>query len=177
MAENPDVPEEWKAVVGYEGWYEVSSLGRVRRTKSYYSTRVGRILKTQMRSGYPSVSLGRGKPKHATTHSLVMQAFCGPYPAGLEVNHRDGNPTNNALSNLEWASKSENALHGFRIGKRLPTTGERNGQAKLTEAQAKAILSAPAERGHGVLAKQFGISRQTVSDIRRGRRWAYLQGT
>lgn len=112
--------EEWMPVHGYRDMYEVSSEGRVRRKLKHGGYRY--LKPTNNSCGYPSVGLsyeyGRGKTKSETVHKLVATAFL-PNPNGLpQVNHKDGNKTNNNLSNLEWCSASANVTHAWDIGLR-----------------------------------------------------------
>lgn len=129
--------EFWKPVPNYEGIYSVSNLGRVRRDRGgYLVCQTGRILKPGLRSGYPSVTLcKRGKRASTTIHRLVALAFIGPKPiyaeSRAEINHLDGDRKNNRLSNLEYATVSENKRHAVRIG--LGATGDRNGSRKHPE--------------------------------------------
>ena len=100
--------EQWKSITGYEGLYEVSSLGRVK------SLKYDKILKPgKVGNGYLAVVLFRnGKGKTLKVHRLVATAFI-PNPLGLpEINHKDENKTNNAKSNLEWCSRWYNTHYG-----------------------------------------------------------------
>ena len=100
--------EIWKDVVGYEGLYEVSNLGRVRRD--------GKILKpTKIKNGYLYVGLHKnGIQKTVRVHRLVASAFI-PNPQNLPcVNHKDEDKTNNAVDNLEWCTSQYNANYGTR---------------------------------------------------------------
>lgn len=115
--------EEWRSVLCRT--YEVSSLGRVRRAKP---DRMGRcsfkVLKPwPQRGGYLQVRLCIGhKTQTWLVHQLVATAFFGAR-RGLEVNHRDGNKTNNAIDNIEWVTSSENARHALRTGLRKYKAG------------------------------------------------------
>jgi hypothetical protein len=93
-------------------------------------------------------------------HQLVLEAFVGPRPPGQEVNHKDGNPSNNRLENLEYVTKSENITHSYRVLGRRATMCN----AKLTDSQVK-DLRQRARRGtkQTTLAKTFGISTAQVS--------------
>jgi hypothetical protein len=105
-------PEAWRAIPGYEG-YEVSSLGRVRSVDRFTSDGrniKGRILKTWIAAGrYQYVGLGR-KVK-VGVHRLVCAAFHGDPAPKMEAAHLDGNPLNNAASNVAWSTRSENEQH------------------------------------------------------------------
>lgn len=104
--------EEWKPIAGFENAYQVSSQGRVRsldRTASDGSFRAGRLLRPG-RSGasYLRVSLcSAGRQRSRTVHSLVAEAFL-PKSAGLEVCHKDGDPSNNNVENLRWGTHQSN---------------------------------------------------------------------
>lgn len=121
--------EEWKAVKGYEGFYEVSSLGRVRSLPRRSTS--GRVLKQYVnrRNGYCYVNLSKhSKAGNARVHCLVMAAFDPVdkkpgFDPEHTINHIDGDKTNNRLENLEWCTQSENQKHAFRIGLELPPCG------------------------------------------------------
>lgn len=104
--------EVWKDIEGYEGLYQVSSLGRVK------SLRFGkeRILKAgKDKGGYLMVNLCKNsKTKMYKVHRLVAQAFI-PNPDGLQcINHKDENKTNNCVDNLEWCTYLYNNNYGTR---------------------------------------------------------------
>lgn len=123
--------EEWRTIVGYEGLYEVSSLGRVRSLDRYDSRnhfRRGRILKLSYDTvGYLIVGLhSNGKAKIYLVHRLVAQAFI-PNPDNLpEVNHIDEDKTNNRVDNLEMCNREYNSNYGTR-NDRIRATSIKNG--------------------------------------------------
>lgn len=108
--------EIWKPVVGYEGLYEVSNLGNIRRIWRYGKPWVHTLKSKTTRDGYLEATLTKNsKAKSIRTHRIVAMAFLG-HPDGKEVNHIDGNKKNNSVENLEWVTPSENQKHAYRIG-------------------------------------------------------------
>jgi hypothetical protein len=121
--------EVWRSVVGHEGLYEVSNLGRVRsltRTVTRAGTRgdltiQGGIMTAHLTpKGYLRLQLrADGKPHNRLLHTMVAEAFIGPAPsANHQVNHKSGDKTNNRATNLEWATPSENLQHAYDEGLR-----------------------------------------------------------
>lgn len=113
--------EIWKDVVGYEGLYMVSNLGQVKRIAGSPRCSDDCILNTWDRRGYPTCGLGRnGTHKYVFVHRLVADAFI-PNPDNLPIiNHKDENPKNNHMDNLEWCTYKYNNNYGTikeRIGK------------------------------------------------------------
>lgn len=109
--------EEWLPVVGYEGLYEVSNLGRVKSLGNSKS-RKEKILKQQIRNGYLSVELSKKhqKTKKFFVHRLVAIAFI-PNPKNKEtVNHENGDKLENRLENLNWMTRKENIAHAYETG-------------------------------------------------------------
>lgn len=169
--------QTWLPIVDADG-YEVSNLGNVRswwmRGGKSARTRADapRNLRPRGAKGkYQSVSLpsiqGAGYSSR-TIHSLVLLAFMGPRPAGMEVAHLDGNPENNALSNLTYVTHHENEHHKREHGtwwlRRTHTT------LSVPEvAEIKHYLSRGASRSE--LANVFGVTWALVADIDKGRTW------
>lgn len=119
--------ERWLPIVGYEGFYSVSDLGRVMRLGGTPRCKVNRLLKTDgpTTTGYLSVSLCvNNKSRPRDVHVLVMAAFVGPCPKGHNVNHKDTVKTNSRLSNLEYTTFKGNSQHAVAAG--VMATGDRN---------------------------------------------------
>lgn len=97
---------------GYVGLYEVSNCGRVR------NVRTGAVRKPQpVKRGHLHVDLWRdGVGRSFYVHRLVLQAFVGPCPPGMEALHRNGNPTDNRVENLRWGTRSQNLHDSVRHG-------------------------------------------------------------
>lgn len=179
---------EWRDVPGYEGLYRVSDRGvifSVARTVvqvNRWGREAPRVIPARFLAQTPDKgrhSYGRltvklskgGKAKTYLVHRLVAAAFLGPCPEGMQVAHGDGDPTNNHLSNLRYATPAENTgdkvLHGTVL------RGSCVGNAKLNEAKVRKI-----KRAVGTVydvASEFGISIAQVSRIRNGKRWGHVQ--
>ena len=114
---DPMLHEVWRPVLGFEGLYEVSSYGRVRSLSRVRTTPDGqkfkihgRVLKGGAdRDGYRGVNLPRdGKYYPRKIHKLVLEAFDGLCPEGMETRHLNGMPFDNRLVNLAWGTRAEN---------------------------------------------------------------------
>lgn len=162
--------ETWKPVIGYEGIYKVSDLGRVCRTKT------GRILRpVKDKKGYYQVSLYKeGIPHTSSIHSLVLIAFVGLPPESHEGNHKNGIKSNNELDNLEWLTHKENQLHASRvlgIGQ-----GEDNGSAKLRNHDIPVIrrLLAEGKLLQREIGAMFGVNNRIICRIKLRQNWAQI---
>jgi NUMOD4 motif/HNH endonuclease len=180
--------ESWKAVAGFEGFYEVSDMGRVRSldrvTPASGGTRFskGRILALHPAGkGYCYVFLKRGGKQYSCgVHRLVARAFNCP-GTGPEVNHRDLDKTNNRPGNLEWVTRKGNMAHAKAAGRyELQHAGgktlARNNplrRVKLTPAKADEVkrLAADGAMRQREIGKLFGIGQAMVSSIHRGEAW------
>lgn len=128
--------ENWKAIVGYDGYYEVSDRGRIRGVSRYvkHSTRgCVKLLKSKelkisvSGNGYNVVALCVDNNKSTkSVHRLVAECFRKGYEEGLVVNHKDGIKTNNHCSNLEWVTYKENTQHSFDNFLQVVKKGEDN---------------------------------------------------
>ena len=140
--------EEWKPIKGYEGCYEISSMGRVKSVerKVYnpgvlgegcYRTVPERIRKPNIMKGYHCVSLAKDKQyKVFRIHRLVMEHFVGQAPSSeYQVNHIDGDKSNNCVDNLEWVTPQENTLHAIENG--LRHNPDEETKKKMGEATKK----------------------------------------
>jgi len=181
------IMERWKDIDGYEDLYQVSNMGRIRSlarvinkdsqrwnaTRSHYYQ--GKILSPRNTNGYYKVSLRRNGETHQyLIHRLVADAFI-PNPENKpEINHKDGNKTNNLSNNLEWVTSSENHLHAFTIGLKERLAGEKNGNAKVNEFQVR-VLRKATDLENIEIAEIFGLSNTTVCNIRKHRAWKHIK--
>ena len=159
---------EWRTIPGFPD-YEVSDAGEVRRDTSHRGKPPIGVLRIGTQSnGYRAVNLYReGVATRRTVHTLVYEAFVGPRD-GIEVNHVDGDKSNNSLTNLEAATSKQNKEHASRTG--LAAFGERNAATKLTDAEVTTVRETYAYGGvsQRSLAGSFGVSQGHISDLVRG---------
>lgn len=175
MDSQTSTTEIWKPILGYEGRYLVSNLGRV---KSLYAQR-GKRKKPKLLTpvfhpfGYPMVNLSNGVQKRSMTiHKLVLGAFVGPRPTGEQARHLNGDPSDSRLQNLQWGTPKENqadrTIHG------TDCCGERSPNTQVTNAQAQEVRDL---RKTGALlreiAKAFGFSYAQVQRICAGERFKH----
>lgn len=161
--------EHWLPVPGYEETHDVSDLGRIRRRKT------GRILKgSPNQKGYIQVNFHvDGVQKLRLVHRVVMEAFVGPCPDGMEVDHEDTIPNHNALSNLRYLTPKQNIEHSIAMGN--AKIGEEHPDAVLTWDAVRAIRADYAYRKKGrdgpSLAARYGVSKTAVMAVVNGQTW------
>ena len=158
--------EEWRDVIGFEGIYKVSNFGNVLTIKT------NRIKKptTGKDDNRPYLGLWiNNKIKTCRIHRLVLEAFIGKCPQGMEGCHNDGNPSNNHLNNLRWDTPKNN--HADKIRHGTTNRGERCGTAKLTLEQVRAIREDT--RLQRIIAKEYNIAESMISRIKSGVRWKH----
>lgn len=194
MMERIQVSEHFKPIKDYEGLYEVSDKGRVKSVERTCIRKNGWPLTTKEKflkqgyspDGYKLVGLSKnGKISTKKVHRLVALAFLDNSDK-IEVNHKDGNPENNNVSNLEWVSRSENLFHSYRnLGRNNAMKGKKNkGTASLVGSKNKKSKPVDCFLLNGSYFKSFesmniaknelGIpSVSHISDIINGKRKQY----
>ena len=172
-------PEVWMPIPGYDGWYEVSNLGRIR---SYHKFGWGRRIYPEdiklytTKRGYVQVSLTKDKvSRQRDVHRLVAAAFLPKAPAGMQIDHINGDKTDNRAINLEWVTPRENTMRSLALG--LKPTGEKHGMSKLTNADVVEMrrLYKTGKYSHRKLGALFGISHATAGKIIRNEAWRGTQ--
>lgn len=167
---------EWRDIPGFEGRYRVSNTGEV------VSVITGRNLKPGLAHGYLNVSLcsGRGKPQQALVHRLVLIAFSTNTHGKRTVNHLNGDRADNRLSNLEWATDSENHQHAYRVLGRKAHLATLRNSSRPCVALKNGIVQATFPSAEAA-AQHYTIRQRGVSRACRGERatyqgfeWAYL---
>jgi hypothetical protein len=171
----------WEIVPNTDGKYEVNPNGDVRRRISGRKLKAGELIKPCPNSdGYPCILgpvLTTGvRRKEFKIHRIVAEVFIGPCPGGLEVNHKDGNKTNNSVDNLEYVSHAENMKHAANLGLIPAANGRENSNVKLTEDQVREIRTQHKITGMGsrTLSKHLGLPHGAVYGVLYLRSWRCL---
>ncbi len=171
--------EKWKDIPGYEGIYAISDTGMIRRVSlgANGASKPGKLLNPRpMKSGYLRVNLGKGGViTDCLIHRLVLITFIGqPEGDKNQVNHKNGDKSDNRLINLEWVSQSQNITHAYNeLGHKA--RGETNHTTHLTAADVLQIRAMAADGlTHKVIAEQFNITRRSVGRIVNRERWAHV---
>ena len=171
--------EEWRDIPGYEGRYKVSNMGRVKSLerkvrsvnwstgKEFYRTVRECILKPgPSNSGHLYVVLGHGE-QGRPVHQLVMRAFVGQPPVGMEVRHLNGDPTDNRLENLRYGTRTENIMDVFFQGKRW---------RKLNiEDVVYARFAVFCGLSDSIIADELGVAASTIAKIRKGKTYQWVK--
>lgn len=174
--ESGSTVEVWKTIAEFPQ-YSVSSIGRVRRTTPW--NRQCGLLKLQtLKKGYKYVELcNNGVRIGRLVSRLVAQAFLEPAsdPRQNEVNHKNGIKADNRPDNLEWVTRGENIQHCYDVLGRKQRRGEAHSLAKLTEANIIAIRRMLSEgTPRRAAAMYFGVTKQTIGYIWRGKTWRHV---
>jgi hypothetical protein len=172
---------EYRDVVGFPG-YRVGNDGSVwscwknnGRCSRTIESHWGRLGVSTNDSGHMSLGLYRnGIRSRRWVHRLVLEAFVGLCPRGMQCRHLDGNPKNNKLDNLKWGTPTENSDDSKSHGTRACGSG--HGRSKMNESNIQEILEM---RRQGLrqwqIAESFGISQSTVSSILLKKTWKHLE--
>lgn len=162
----------WKVIPAFGGRYEASINGEIRHigNKNIRKARVNRCGYLQMNF---SRNDGKGKNITVLVHRLIALTFLDNPNNLPEINHKDGNKQNNAVSNLEYCTASKNQKHAYKMGLQKPLKGEEHPSAKLTNKQAQEIRKIYKEKriSQQKIAGFFNVSLKTVSRVINGQRY------
>jgi len=178
--------ENWKDIKGYEGLYQVSNLGRVKSLERYCDDSIGRHRLLKERILKPGLT-GNKKHNHKTVcfrednapyyylvHRLVLIAFSGDCPEGMEASHLDGDSLNNNKDNLSWETHKEN--NDRRIGHGTDQFGERNPRSKFTDAEIIKMREKYSDRRISLkeIGKIYNVNGSCIGDILSRRTWRHV---
>jgi hypothetical protein len=178
-----ELEEIWKDIEGYDGYYQISRLGRIKRVDAMINgkggvrrIRKGRILVQSIKSnGYYMVQLSvYSKEKLHTVHRLLALAFIPNPEKHPLVNHINGDRTDNRLENLEWCTHSHNITEGFKY--RSKHSINNHPIHKLTTKDILAIRAKYIPRIYTMpmLSKEYGVMETTIDNIIKRKTWKWL---
>lgn len=182
-----NLKELWVPVVGFEKYYEVSNLGRVRskdrlaknsRGNSYRLWK-GRVLSLNLKNNKKYINCKmsvNGKTYTKQLHWIVLASFkTKPSAEKWEVNHIDGNKRNNKLKNLEWVTSKQNQIHAIENQLYKPAKRSKNGKSKLNEKIVFLIKKDLLKNMKNIdISNKYNISLKMVSDIKTKRTWKHV---
>ena len=172
--------EVWKDIPNYDSLYQASNWGGIRSLDRIVCD--GRSLRgINLRlsindKGYLQVTLSKGGyPKTYEVQRLIARTFM-ENPNNLpQVNHRDGNPLNNHIDNLEFTNQTGNQIHAYELGLQLPTSGSKHGLAKLNESQVLEIREKYTKGFRSAeLAKEYQVTQSNICQIIKRKRWTHI---
>lgn len=163
--------EVWKNITNVVKCYEISNLGRLRSLQKGYE---GRILKfSKDKKGYLVCRLEiNGKKKTVKIHRLVAISFVPNPEHKPQVNHKDGDKTNNNCTNLEWVTNEENIRHAVENGLRGTRYGNECNRSKIDEKHVMKIFESALSIPE--LAKLYGVTNTSIRCIKNGKSWNHL---
>ncbi|MHB9028960.1 MAG: HNH endonuclease [Candidatus Latescibacterota bacterium] len=162
-----------------EGFYSIDAEGNVwiERPRSPVRNFTRRIMSLFDMKGYLRIMFRfQGKQWAVLHHRIVYIHHHGDIPAGMHINHIDGNRVNNHISNLEAVTPRENILHAYNVIRTNKAYGENNPHSKLKETDVLQIcrMRWKENRPYKEIAEKYGISRCYTSEICNLRRWRHL---
>jgi hypothetical protein len=166
--------EQWKDVLGYEGIYQVSDLGRI---KSFKFKKQKILVQINTSKGYLDIGLHNNKmekKKRLKIHRLVAIAFIPNPENKLEVNHKKGNKKDNRVISLEWNTPTENQIHAYKTGLRVSLKGKEINTCKLSEKEILEIRSINKNMSFVDIGLKYNISPENASMIIRRKTWKHL---
>lgn len=170
-----EVKEVWKDIIEYEGLYQISSFGNVKSFKRY---KEGKLLQPKSdKDGYKEIGIRdiQGNRKFKRVHRIVAEAFLENPNNYTFVNHKDNDPSNNNIENIEWCTIEYNNKYRFSNGN-ASHKGSKHPIASITEETAIKIY----KLGHSgnytetQLAKMFNTTRSVVNKIRLDKSWTHV---
>lgn len=165
---------EWRDIPGYEGLYQVSNHGQVKRIsrlittkRGYTQTHRSKDKALGLKSGYYYLWLFKhNQGRKFYVHELVALAFIGPRPSNCQVHHVNENRLDNRLDNLEYMDRTKHSIYHHQ--------GEKSGAAKITEADVRLIRKLYKTMPVHAISKKLSISYHIVHQVATVRTWKHI---
>jgi hypothetical protein len=175
--------EVWLDIKGYEGHYQVSSLGRVKSLERVIECRKDVFLNKKEKflsdwncgKGYRKVKLSKDSiEKSFRVHRLVAENFLSNPESKLEVNHINGIKNDNRVENLEWSTSSENTIHALNNKLKISQKGSEHGMSKLTEIDVIEIRKIGRNKTLKEVSKIYSVSESLISNVLLNKIWNHV---
>ena len=174
--------EQWKDVIGYEGVYMVSDLGRLKSMNFNHTKKEGIMKQSIDKKGYIRPTLKtKCIQKRFKLHRLVAIAFISNPENKPEVNHigkypdgREGNKLDNRVVSLKWSTTSENILHAFKEGLMSSLKGEESHLSKLTIKEVLEIREIGKSESNSNIAIKYIVNTKTIYNILSNKTWKHI---
>lgn len=173
--------EIWRDIPGYKGYYQASSIGRVKSldrpsSNPINKTEKGIVLKPSIKRGYDSYVLQKdGKRKYLSCHRIVAITFI-PNPNNLpQVNHINGVKADNNVDNLEWCTAKHNINHAWDTGLSHSKKGSLHHNSILKEADILKIRRLFGKKSSSKIGELFNVTRGCIESIKHRRTWVHVK--
>lgn len=177
--------EIWKDIPGFEGCYQASNSGKIKSKKRTVTYSTGKtqiypsvvLIPGVTESGYYSVTLCKDTRRFTKRVCRLIGLTFIPNPENKpQINHKDGDKKNDAVSNLEWSTGSENQLHRYRVLKKGVPVGEKHANSKVNNSSVKKIrqMHSTGLYSQRAIGDKFGISQPTVWEIVNNKIWTHI---
>lgn len=165
--------ELFRDIPGFEKLYQISNFGRI---KSFKNDKFIYLKPRIVTDNYLAVRLYKNlKGINFKIHRLVAEVFIPKLEDKNQINHKDGDKSNNHVDNLERVTSSENIQHAYNTGL-MDVKGSKNPFSKLTEKDLPIIRELITQgRSLSSIGKLYNVSRFTIHDIKSGRTWSHLK--
>lgn len=178
-----DLPGEiWVSAPGHEAHYRVSNLGRIKSLERHKAmkngvTRIfrGKLLTSRYAKNNGVYIMVELDGRMQSLHRLIAAAFLGPAAPGMQINHINGDKTDNRVDNLEYVTPAENSRHAYATGLAKGPIGRQPVNTVLTAEDVRYIRSMKGKKTQVALAEELGCSKSTVGHAMTGRNWASLR--
>lgn len=167
----------FKPIRGYDDRYEIDEYGNIRSLSNVKSSSKGLIRKHQLdRFGYHRITLHKNSNRISySVHRLVYETFKGDIPEGYEINHIDGNKSNNHIDNLELVTHQENSIHARNVLDRWSNRqGENSSNNKLTNEDVYKIRELAKSHTRREIAAMYGLSHVAINHIVNRKTWNHI---
>jgi hypothetical protein len=170
--------EKWETIKEYNDIYEISNKGQVRRVIPSRWAKAKILSPGISKRGVKNITLSKNAVKHKyLVHRLVALYFLGQPPKNKrQINHKNGNPSDNVANNLEWCSPKENVQHGIKTGL-IKIIGADHWKSRLSEKDIKEIrkIYKTGQISQTELGRRYKVTQANIWSIVNNKRWKLIK--